>query len=276
MIDKIYKLFKKYQNYKAVIRFHGCYQTWEEAEDKVGCGYNAEAIFDKVSQAALDVLEGKAKFERDGVLFYHDEVHPILANCALRAAIENKGRVGIIDFGGGPASSYFQNKHIFEEYIDEFEYVIVEQNKLVEFGNQRLRDEHLHFVAELSEIEEIKQWDVAFISASIQYIKSDRELMGKLRKIGMKYVIMERIPISNIEFYCIETVHEPIYEAEYPMRVYEETRLLYEFEKDGYICRYRIKSDISSEVWFGNRKVVFMTYVFISRNKQGNRKQKNE
>ena len=75
---KLKNLCNKSRNWQDV-NYKGDFQTWSEAEKLCG-GYDSDAIFQKVSNAAMQVKEGKALFDRDSVLFYKKEWnYPLIA-----------------------------------------------------------------------------------------------------------------------------------------------------------------------------------------------------
>ena len=53
---------------------------------------------------------GEAVYERDSVIFDHIEYSfPVLCGL-LRAAVEDDGKLNVLDFGGSLGSSYYQKK----------------------------------------------------------------------------------------------------------------------------------------------------------------------
>src|SRR4051812_118767 len=73
-------------------RFEGEFSSWAEAAAQC-TGYDGADILDKVLMAAIKVKTGKAKFERDSVVFNHIEYDwPVLSGL-LRAAARDEGRL---------------------------------------------------------------------------------------------------------------------------------------------------------------------------------------
>ena len=105
------------QNKKKDIEWRGNYASWQEASKNSG-GYDAENILNQCQNALLKVKKGEAVYERDGFVF--NEIQYSWAVLALlqRAAIENKGALCVVDFGGSLGSSYFQNKAFLEPIKD--------------------------------------------------------------------------------------------------------------------------------------------------------------
>lgn len=80
------------------IRFSGDYASWSDAS-QAATGYDSDEILRRVTDATRQVVDGKAAYERDSVLFAQPAYsYPILA-ALLRAAALNHGRLRVIDFG---------------------------------------------------------------------------------------------------------------------------------------------------------------------------------
>ena len=82
----------------SAVEYYGDYRTFEEA--KKDCeGYDGKAIFEKVSQSTMAVLQGKAVYERDGFLFYEKSVNYNLMMYLYQLYIED-GFINVCDWGG--------------------------------------------------------------------------------------------------------------------------------------------------------------------------------
>ena len=120
----------------------GDFASWEEAEGVLQHeglqDYAADNILQTVWEAVQTVREGKAEFERDGVLFYEkDYNYPLLA--ALFYALARLGKAAnILDFGGSLGSTYYQNRQILLETGMTVDWNIVEQEKFVKLGRSHL------------------------------------------------------------------------------------------------------------------------------------------
>ena len=77
----------------------GPYADWAAAVAD-SQGYDAAAIVEQVERAQDRVLAGAASFERDSVLFQDPQYNCPLMALLLRAALENEGRLSVLDFGG--------------------------------------------------------------------------------------------------------------------------------------------------------------------------------
>ncbi len=90
--------------------WYGNFRSWEHAEKKC-TGYDSEIIFNKVKDAARQVKNGDAAFERDSVLFHEPDYSKTLAKAIkLILSAKNAKKINVLDFGGSLGSTYFQNR----------------------------------------------------------------------------------------------------------------------------------------------------------------------
>ena len=81
----------------------------------------------------MTVVDGRAAYERDSVLFEEVEyVWPLLASLMWVGA-RHLGSLNVLDFGGSLGSTYFQNR-IFLATLPSVRWNIVEQPRHVEVG----------------------------------------------------------------------------------------------------------------------------------------------
>ena len=114
------------------IAYSGDYASWQDALAN-SMGYDSGIILEKVSSALAKVRSGEAVYERDSVLF--DKVEhsfPLLAGL-FRVAVENEGKLSVLDFGGSLGSTYFQCRD-FLSVLPQLNWCIVEQDKFVGRG----------------------------------------------------------------------------------------------------------------------------------------------
>ena len=156
---KILKKLNKSEEYG----FFGDYSSWEEAlKDSVG--YDSDIILEKVKNSLLQVKEGKAIYERDSVLFDKIEYSfPVLA-ALLKIALENDGKLSILDFGGSLGSSYYQCKDFLGD-IKELHWSIVEQPNFVECGKQYFENDRLKFYEDIETCLKYQKPDVIAVIA---------------------------------------------------------------------------------------------------------------
>lgn len=212
-------------------------------------GYDADSIFKKVTDAALTVNKGEACFERDGYLFYEEEFDLELLSAFYMVALYEKD-LKVLDFGGSFASTYIQNKRKIDNMKCNVAWNIIEQEHFVDFGRKNLESNNIRYYKSLNEV---NGYNIVLFSGALQYIENYLDILNNIFASGVKYIITDRIPISDENRICVEYVHEPIYEAAYPVYVYREDDFIDMFERAG----YRLESE-----WIKNRN-----YAYIANDK---------
>lgn len=209
---KILKKLNKSEEYG----FFGDYSSWEEAlKDSVG--YDSDIILEKVKNSLLQVKEGKAIYERDSVLFDKIEYSfPVLA-ALLKIALENDGKLSILDFGGSLGSSYYQCKDFLGD-IKELHWSIVEQPNFVECGKQYFENDQLKFYEDIETCLQYQKPDVILLSSVIQYLEKPYEFLEDLLEFDFSYILIDRtifLMQGKISL-AIHIVNPSIYKASIP------------------------------------------------------------
>ena len=194
----------------------GDYETWAAVAAQAS-GYDSDVILQKCRNALLKVKNGEAVYERDSVLFNEIQYSwPLLAGLQ-RAALENKGKLCVLDFGGSLGSTYYQNKE-FLNTLDELEWCIVEQKTFVDCGKEYFEEEQLKFYYTLEECILEHKPNVLILSSVWQYLEKPYEWIEKFVALKIPYIIIDRTTFVNSErdILTIQTVPEGIYKASYP------------------------------------------------------------
>jgi putative methyltransferase (TIGR04325 family) len=223
------------------VYFSGSYDDWESAS-KSATGYNSELILEKVKHATLEVIAGKAAFERDSVLF--NEVQhsfPVLA-ALLRASTENKGQLSILDFGGSLGSSYFQCRS-FLSVLSSLSWNVVEQPHFVRCGRKCIESEQLKFFFSIDEVLQENKPNVALLSSVLQYIPEPYSILSELIQNKINYLIIDRTPFSDELYDAITVQHVPssIYPASYACRIFSKKAVMTYFSS-----QYEIVAEFQS------------------------------
>jgi putative methyltransferase (TIGR04325 family) len=194
----------------------GDFSSWEVAKGKCS-GYDSEHILAKVKTALLKVKNGNAVFERDSMVFNKVNYSFPLLSALLHIALQKKGKLNILDFGGSLGSSYFQNRN-FLKNIQELNWCIVEQAHFVEEGLKTFKDEHLHFFYNLQSCLEKHQIDIILLASVIQYLEKPYNLLDEIIEKKIEYILIDRTPIlsKGVDRITIQKVPKKIYTASYP------------------------------------------------------------
>ena len=213
--------------------FFGDYSLWEDAlKDSVG--YDSDIILEKVKNSLLQVKEGKAIYERDSVLFDKIEYSfPVLA-VLLKIALENDGKLSVLDFGGSLGSSYYQCRDFLSD-IKELRWSIVEQPNFVKCGKQYFANEQLRFYEDIQTCLKHEKPDVILLSSVIQYLEKPYEFLCEIIQSGFRYITVDRTAFTlsdNKDIITVQKVPREIYEASYPAWFFNENKFLSVFQKE--------------------------------------------
>lgn len=194
----------------------GNYRCWNDIKE-VSDGYSSSIILEKCKSSLLKVKNGEAVYERDSVLFNEIQYSwPLLAGLQ-RAALENKGKLCVMDFGGSLGSTYYQNKE-FLKLVDELEWCIVEQKEFVDCGKDFFQDKKLKFYYSIEECILKHKPDVLVLSGVLQYLEKPYDWIQKFVALKIPYIIIDRTTFvkSERDILTVQNVPEEIYKASYP------------------------------------------------------------
>ncbi len=217
----------------------GDYKTWEDAQ-KDSSGYDSDIIFEKVKASLLKVKNGEAAYERDSVLFNEIQYSWPLLSAMMWIAAQNKGCLRIIDYGGSLGSTYFQNRQFLKD-LKQVKWDIVEQPKFVEYGKTLFEDEILKFYPNIESCLITNDPDVVLLSSVLQYLEKPGELLKKLLKTSVKFVIIDRTPFFkhlDTDIIKLQRVNPEVYPASYPCRIFGKDFLDRELGKSYRVISY--------------------------------------
>lgn len=211
--------------------FFGDYQSWQAAYQDT-TGYDAAVILEKVKDSLLKVKEGKAVYARDSVIF--DQIHysfPLLASL-LRIAVENEGRLSVLDFGGSLGTTYYQCKG-FLSGLKELRWNIVEQENFVATGKQHFEDAHLKFFYDIDSCLHIEKPDVILLSGVVQCLEHPYGFLENLVNYNFKHILFDRTPFvkEGGDRLTIQKVPPEIYAASYPAWFFDRDKFLSHFQE---------------------------------------------
>lgn len=208
------------------VRWHGDYPDWESAA-KICTGYDDPSIAQNVLKKTLAVLNGKAAFERDGVLFSKIQYNwPALA-CILSTAAKNSDPVGVLDFGGSLGSFFHQHRR-FLAGDEKYQWHVVEQQHFVETGKAYVQVPHLHFHFTIEEALRNERPTVAFFSSVLQYLPDPWTIVDAVSSDPFKFLLIDRTPFTTRPGDRIsrQVVSSKICRSQYPCRFFSENAFL--------------------------------------------------
>ena len=208
------------------IRYVGRPGSWSEAR-RNSMGYEAEAILQRVRASTRAVIEGRASFERDGILFDAPN-HPFALLAALwRAAAQTGGNVEVIDFGGSLGSTYRQCVPLLRG-LPRLRWHIVEQPAFTAAGRAEFETEQLRFYASLAEVPASSGGArVALACGVLQYLEHPYRILDALAATDATHLIIDRTPVHGgaHDRLCVQQVPRQIYRASYPCWIFSEAAL---------------------------------------------------
>ena len=258
MKDILIKISSRLGMYK-ILEYTGNYSSWDEARKKTK-GYDADEIFEKVTKSALTVTKGDACYERDSWLYYEKEYnYPLLFHMQ-----NSKGIYRVLDWGGAAASTYFQNRDMLNKMAKQLKWFVIEQPHFASWGEKNLQDENLIFYSNNVKTDEIIKREginIVLLSAVIHYLDFADALIEQIISSKVEKIIIERTPVGCNERIMIETVREPIYDASYPIHIFEEDELVKKFK--GYRMVASWKSLVDEDIMRRKETIAtFKSYVF--------------
>ncbi|WP_288907981.1 methyltransferase, TIGR04325 family [uncultured Desulfovibrio sp.] len=211
--------------------WEGDYPDWQSAVD-ASTGYDQEAIFVKVRDAARAVRDGKALWERDSVLFYHKEHNLPLLSALMSVAAWNRGRLRVLDFGGAFGSVYWQHKPLLHK-LDALSWNVVEQPHVVACGQKEFSTDALQFWPDMESCAAANQIDVVLFSSVLQYLEFPYERLQQALTLQPYAIIIDRTPFaSKGERLTVQHVSQEIYPASYACRWLNKTYVKALLEQD--------------------------------------------
>lgn len=252
--------YRLYDENVPAVRYLGDYDSWESAE-KECMGYGDTVIIEKVINSTEKVVAGEAAWERDSYLFYEQKYVYGICAAILRCAVQNGSQgVRVLDLGGALGSTYFQNREYLSD-VENLEYIVAEQDVLVEYGHKNLENGVLRFISSGENYTDYGRFDIAIMSASLQYIPQYKEMISKILAIKPHYIILDRILVSDRHRICRETVPEEIYKSSYPVMIFRESEII-EFFRTAYELVEKDISSVPEWAYFEDGRVESKMYVF--------------
>jgi putative methyltransferase (TIGR04325 family) len=227
LIKNINKLFKR------EIKFEGSYKNWRAADNK-SLGYDSSIIFNKAKKSFLKVINKEAKYERDSVLFYSEEINSPLIKILKKKQDKKKICLKVLDFGGSFGSTYFQNYSILSDK-NKFHWSIIEQKKIVNFAKRFKLPCNLFFFSSIKSYIKKNNPDIVLFSSVVQYLEFPYKIINYFIKKKIKNIIFLKTPFSKTkELIKIQIVPKNIYDASYPIRIFNEKFFLKLFKDNNY------------------------------------------
>lgn len=235
--------------------WHGSYSDWDSALAEC-TGYDSMSILDKVKQAALIVKNGKARYERDSVLFNDYYYNYPLLTALLYVSARQGNRLNVLDFGGSLGSSYYHCRSILSS-VSEPRWNIVEQKLYVDSGIELFQDDILRFYYTVDECLADNLPDILILSSVLPYLREPYKVLESLMQKEFNYIFFDKMPfIEGQDRITVQNVNPEIYTASYPCWFFNENKFL-QFINNKYSLIYKFDNQDRTNI-----KSVFRGYLF--------------
>lgn len=203
-------------------RFVGPMNSWQEAV-AASDGWDAPEITAKTLDAARQVRDGHAAFERDAVTSQRIKYSPLILAALCLALSRKSGPLHIIDFGGSLGSHYFQHRKVLRDLIaqDELRWSVVEQAALVQLGREEFETPALKFFHSSQEAAArcAGAVDLFMFTGSLQYLSEPFSELAGVAASGVSILAVDRTSISPgivHEIHVQQPDANKFYSATYP------------------------------------------------------------
>lgn len=236
----------------------GDYKTWVEAKN-LCTGYEDENILEECKNALLKVKKGEAVYERDSVIFNEIQYSWGLLAGLQKTAMENKGKLCVLDFGGSLGSTYFQNRN-FLSSVEDLKWCVVEQENFVDVGTNNFENVQLKFFHTVEECFLKYKPNVILLSGVLQYLENPYDWINKFISYNINTIIIDRTSFFNGEndIITLQNVPEEIYSASYPCWFFQKQKFLNAFKNYSVLGSYssfcdppKTLNSIHSATWEG-------------------------
>jgi putative methyltransferase (TIGR04325 family) len=233
-----HQLKSGFRNAPALERpFIGPFDSWGEAVARSD-GWDADQITQKALDAALRVRDGLAEFEQDTLLRQKIVYSPTILAFLVLSLARQKFHLDLIDFGGGLATNYFQNRKILA-HLDGIpvSWNIIERPSLAELGRQHFAHPGLRFFSSLEDARRtLPGFPEAFMfSGSLQCLEKPMAMLDSVIALGATTLAFDRLIVSP------DDEDRVFIQCPDPQVYYRATYPTWCFSKDRFIDRLRAK-----------------------------------
>jgi len=202
----------------------GRYRTWAEAR-AASKGYDDGAVFEKVLLATRAVVEGRAKWDRDGAVFDNGELNEPLLAVLRRIAGKEGGVLDLVDFGGALGSTWRQHRLALAD-VSEIRWRVVEQAHYVEAGKP-FADSTLSFHRDLNSVLDEGGASTLLLSSVLPYIESPRVLLASAVVKGMRHIVIDRtsFAVDGQEQIVVQQAPAELGGGSYPCWLFNRVKL---------------------------------------------------
>jgi putative methyltransferase (TIGR04325 family) len=211
--------------------FHGDYSDWAAA-CAVAEGYDDPDASACVITAAHAVRAGKAVWDRDGVLFHEPRVHEPLVAALRRAALGAGGGLGVVDFGGGMGSTWWQHREALGAF--RVSWRVVERAPFVETGRREFSEAGLSFHPTLADAQAAGPAQVILLSSVLPSVADPHTLLREVAAWRAPHVIVDRTPFiaGGRDRLAVQSAPPELGGGSYPCWLFDRAGVVAAFHAD--------------------------------------------
>ncbi len=223
LLDLVRGASKPHEPEQSPSMYRGNYASFEEAA-KNAVGYDDPNAGGAAANRLTEQLSRPNPVEIDGRF---QQVHSAL--CIAREKL-NRGRMSVLDFGGGNGGYYFRLKGYFPEAC--LDWTVVETASMVE----ACAPVAAHHVSFATEIPAGKKYDVAIVSGTLQYLPDAYTWLDRILDAA-RWVILTRLPVidSPEDRFMVQIVPAHIHTGSMPVMMFGEAKIRAAIEARGTI-----------------------------------------
>ncbi len=200
------------------IHYSGNYASWADAA--AACpGYSDAGILERVRTATRAVVEGRAAYERDSVLFHDPEFNWLLLALLYRQQAERPGSVAVLDFGGALGSLYHQHR-VWLDGIPGLRWCVVEQPHFAACGRKEFETDRLKFYASLDECLGTERITFALFSSVLAYVPEPKQVLEQVVRAEVPCLMIDQALVwtdgREGRRIVVQQVPPSIYRGAYP------------------------------------------------------------
>lgn len=208
--------------------FDGVYKSFDDAKSK-GPGFSSDKWINSSKEKLKKLLDGK-----EAVLVYQNLL-PFLSSIVL-----SRGKIRILDFGGGLGITYATLLKTLDFKEGVFEYHIVENERICSEGRKIFKtDKRIYFHNKLPKISSV---DIVHIGSALQYIKDWKELLRDLSAYKPRYFLFDDLHAGDITTFA---TLQNYYESKIPCWFFNLNELISEMRKHKFDLAYKSKMRIT-------------------------------
>jgi putative methyltransferase (TIGR04325 family) len=247
---------------KPAYGWFGQYPNWEAATAATR-GYDESSILETVRAAMLQVKQGQARYERDGVILSHP-THTASLISTLYHAATRFSFIHILDFGGSLGSSYFQLKPYLSS-LPAVQWSVVEQAHFVAAGQQDFAEPGLDFFPTMeAAVQAHGKPTILLLACTLPYLSDPYTWLPRFAALGADYLLIDNTPFHDRrgDRLTVQKVSPAIYDASYPCWFLDKEKVIAALS-----APYQLAFDIptDTEIPLDYRKIPYESLLFVPR-----------